>query len=464
MRYLFLFSLFFCWKFIQAQTYEQIQQLEGHYGKVTFLVFHSYEDYLVSGDEHGQILVWELATGKILKRFLGHQNKITHLVFNSSAEKLLSAAYDGACIIWDFETGAILHKIKNSTIRPYANVKGNEPTFVLWNKDESSIIYGGYNRKIHQFDLDSLTTKNLFTTPEGGITCSDLSPTESLLVFGVNEKIYQYDVEQKRLVSQLKNTKVTNNFICELGFVPTQKNLVAAWIFGGQLQIWDTTTKQLVQTLQASEQKGSSQFAFSNNGKYLITGNQDYNALLWNIENWEQTQILSGHTAPVKTVAFSSNNKYISTGSDDKTIIIWKQVLPSVITLIPIEEHLPEGNTSLATEIDKQRPIEVQDVYNIQGDQIKISIADDEQEDGDILSLIFNDQLILDHYELKKHKKILVLPITQEENYLVVYAHNEGRIPPNTIAIQVESQNGQKKFTLRSNTNTSAALKIMLEE
>lgn len=458
MRYLFFLLFTFLSLPLWSQHYERFRQLEGHYGQVTFVVFHHQEELLVSGDKLGQILVWDIATGEILQRFLGHQGSITHLEFDATSTRLLSAAYDGTCLIWSFETGEILQKIKNSSTTPYATVKGNEPTFALWGENESTIIYGGYNRIIHQFDTENAAIETLFTTSEGGITCGDLSLDEQSLLFAVNEKIYLYDINQQQVTTQLTNSFEPNHFICELSFVPKQDNLIAAWTFGGQVQIWNVSTKRIIKNITASDQQGSSYFAFSKDGQWLVTGNNANEAIIWQTTHWQQAQTLKGHTKTVKAINFALNNKYIATGSDDKTIIIWRQTLSTpTLETIAIDANLQ-------TAIDHQRPLEVQETYTVQGEHIKISIADDAQEDGDILSLIFNGQVILDTYQLEKRKKILKIPMTQKENYLVVYAHNEGSIPPNTIAIKVESLYGQKDFKLRSNMNTSAALKIMLED
>ncbi|MFN8397269.1 MAG: hypothetical protein U0176_21780 [Bacteroidia bacterium] len=48
------------------------------------------------------------------------------------------------------------------------------------------------------------------------------------------------------------------------------------------------------------------------------------------------------------------------------------------------------------------------------------------------------------------------------KNYLVMYAHNQGKYPPNTAAIIVDDGTRQNQIELKSNLNTSGALEITL--
>lgn len=67
---------------------------------------------------------------------------------------------------------------------------------------------------------------------------------------------------------------------------------------------------------------------------------------------------------------------------------------------------------------------------------------------------------MLEEYEVTKEKKrvkIKVLPNTN--NYLILYAHNLGRIHPNTAAIAVIEPNGSKRrLTIASDLDKCGAL------
>jgi hypothetical protein len=65
-----------------------------------------------------------------------------------------------------------------------------------------------------------------------------------------------------------------------------------------------------------------------------------------------------------------------------------------------------------------------------------IYVWDSDEIDGDVISLNFNGKWILTDYKLGKKRLMLTLDLLPDShNYLILYAKNEGRIPPNTASI-----------------------------
>lgn len=94
--------------------------------------------------------------------------------------------------------------------------------------------------------------------------------------------------------------------------------------------------------------------------------------------------------------------------------------------------------------------------------KMTIEIYDHMIEDGDIVSLQFNDEWVLKNHPLKKKKYKLELTLnTTGKNYLLLHAENEGSRPPNTMAVDYDYFGSKKRFILESDMNTSELIEIV---
>ncbi len=120
------------------------------------------------------------------------------------------------------------------------------------------------------------------------------------------------------------------------------------------------------------------------------------------------------------------------------------------------DEMESNGNTPVTppaipinTEALTKRTNNILKKINLTQKDFKVEIIDDAEIDGDIVSVYYNGKKIVDKVSLTA--KPLILNLTTEadrtENELVIYAENEGSIPPNTCLMTVTS--GTKREEIR---------------
>lgn len=73
-------------------------------GRVQVVRFSPDGKWVVSGDEAGEIRLWDVTAGKMLQRFTLHEGAVTGLHFHPSEYLLGSSSADRTVRLWDLET------------------------------------------------------------------------------------------------------------------------------------------------------------------------------------------------------------------------------------------------------------------------------------------------------------------------------------------------------------------------
>lgn len=98
--------------------------------------------------------------------------------------------------------------------------------------------------------------------------------------------------------------------------------------------------------------------------------------------------------------------------------------------------EIPNKNT---TEKYSDRSLNVLKRIHVTQDEFKVDLYDDGDIDGDIVSVYYNGKAVLSNKKLTEKPLSLTLSAdpSRAENELLVYAENEGAIPPNTALMVV---------------------------
>jgi WD40 repeat protein len=103
---------------------------------------------------------------------------------------------------------------------------------------------------------------------------------------------------------------------------------VGGWLPGTReesfaIRLYDFATAKLVGLLKGHTNVVHS-FAFSPDGKQLISGSFDRSAIVWDVEGHKVIHRLQGHTLDIYAVAFTPDGERAVTGSDDTTLRLWR--------------------------------------------------------------------------------------------------------------------------------------------
>jgi len=106
------------------------------------------------------------------------------------------------------------------------------------------------------------------------------------------------------------------------------------------------------------------------------------------------------------------------------------------------------------------RPVTYTKTIPIEGDTVFIELKDDQEEDGDIVSLYYDREWIGKNLQVTKHPLRMFLPISfgSEGSSFVLHSENDGKIPPNTAEVTIYTGDKRYSVTLSSSKNASSGI------
>lgn len=146
---------------------------------------------------------------------------------------------------------------------------------------------------------------------------------------------------------------------------------------------------------------------------------------------------------------------------------------PHFYQIIYPEKLVKEKVIASSDDVIVQVPTKLKDreivkstrVIQVDSSLFEINLYDYKIQDGDIVSINFNGDWILENHSLEGSPKTLKVKLNEEgKNYLLLHAINEGRNPPNTMAVSYKYKGEKQTITLSSNLAESAMIEIKYDQ
>ena len=178
------------------------------------------------------IRLWDLESGKELKKFEGHTNMIKSVALSADGKKLLSGSNDATVRIWDVDTG----------------------------------------RELHQGAVKAIVEAVAFMA-DGRAVSGGVAPR-------MGDK-YQFDQT---------------------------------------IHVWDVDTGKQLKTFGSHHVWG---LTVSPDGKRLLTVGPDKTVRLWDLDSGKELKVYAGHRGTISRCAFLPDGKQAVTGGNDQTQRLW---------------------------------------------------------------------------------------------------------------------------------------------
>jgi WD40 repeat protein/serine/threonine protein kinase len=287
-------------------TGQEVHKLTGHVEPVTGVAFSPDGRLALSGGGKGEfrgdkpvgidteIRVWDVVTGKELRKLPGHAGQVKRLAFAPDGKRAVSVSgHAGAVHVWDVEGGKELLRLDG--------VKLSLPECATFSPDGGRLAVG---------------------TRGAGVVLCDATT----------------GAEVRRLSGQ-------RGWVWDVAFAPDGKRVVAAGGEGlGQpgpdgyaVRVWDATTGQLLRAFPGHT-KPVRRVAVGAGGRLAYSAGQDGTLYQWDLGQAPvavalpppekpapvaEKEPFTGHDGDVLCVAYTPDGKKILSGGSDKTVRVW---------------------------------------------------------------------------------------------------------------------------------------------
>jgi RNA polymerase sigma factor (sigma-70 family) len=322
-----------------AVTGQELCRFEGHRGTVRAVAFAPDGKSIASGAEGNLIRLWDAATGKELRRFEGHggtavnlgrevitQNGVYGLVFTPDGKTLVSRGADQTVRVWEVATGKELRRIEG--LPGWGQALAVSPD----GKTLAAAI-SDFPKRPSEVRLWELATGNELRrfSREGVMTCVAFSPDGKLVAagWGANADlggepggdVTLWEVATGKPAGSLRGHK---RMVVSVAFAPDGKTLLSGSM-DWTARLWDVgTARELGRVGEGMVPLGAA--AFSPDGRLLVmrTGYAgDHTVRFWDVAAAKEVRRLGGHRGNVISLAFSPDSRLLASGSADRAVGLW---------------------------------------------------------------------------------------------------------------------------------------------
>lgn len=222
---------------------------------------------IAGGANDATIYVWGTESGQLKRTLNRHQAIVTALTFSPDGQTLVSCGRDQTIVQWDVNTGRPIRELKWAS---------RWMSTVMFTPDGRQVLVGDEYGAVIGFDTQSGASTRNFVWHE-----QVASPTARLRA---------------------------------LALAPDGQR-VAFVFLDRKVEIWDLTTKKLLQTLRNSAGITDT-VAFAPDGQQVLTGNHNGTFNLWDLKTGASLRAWQSQNSAVTRLAFAPNGKMILSTTD----------------------------------------------------------------------------------------------------------------------------------------------------
>jgi WD40 repeat protein len=273
-----------------------------------------------SGDllarEDRSIRLWDVATGREIRRFLGMTSMVTSAVFSADGRHILSGHRGGSMYLWDVEDARMVRRFFRRANNIWAVALSRNGHWALSGGDDKGVHLWEAATGKRKFRLDGHTqpVRAVAFAPDGG----------RILSASEDKTIRYWDLVNRCRLRRLTGHKLP---VLAVAFAPDGRHAISGGMDAAVL-LWDLETGEVLRRM-LGHQAAINAVAIAADGQRALSGSADMTIRVWDISAGRELHCFKGHADAVTGVAFSPNDgQTFLSSSRDMTVRLWQ--IPTV--------------------------------------------------------------------------------------------------------------------------------------
>jgi WD40 repeat protein len=298
-----------------SATTPESSPFTGHDGAVSCVALSPDGRRAISGGDDGTLRLWDLTSGKEVRRFEGHREAVSAVAFSADGRLAASGGRDRTVRVWEVDGGrerarleGHLGKVLCVTFSPRGDwllSGGDDTTLRLWDVEKA--------REVRRFAGHTAAVTSVAFSP-GGATALSGGLDRSVRLWAVKsgEELRQYEGHTKE--------------VYDVAFSPDGSRVLS----GGNdrvVRLWDTETARELKRF-AGHANAVIRVAFSPDGKHVLSASSRYQSpdrviRVWDTDAGKEVRSFAAEGEEVWCAAFGPDGARALTGSSAKSLRLW---------------------------------------------------------------------------------------------------------------------------------------------
>lgn len=300
--------------------WKSVKTLKGHTAAINSLATKN--NIIVSASDDRTVKLWHLETGKEIFSFF-ESSEVNSVSIN---DQIIVAVNQKRNITsWNLENKSLNNIFFRTSYDSIAIGLDNHDchegliySLVLSN-DGKTLFSSGADKTIRVWNTATGQLKSTLKGHTDSVLALAITPSDRFLISGGADKT----IRIWNLTAPFSQPQIIashDNWVTTLAVTPNEKYLVSGST-DSTIKLWDISTQKPVYTITGHESSVWS-VAISPDGKTLASGSADKTVKLWDLATGNLLQTIKAFTP----VIFSDNGKYLITGNSKNQINIWQRL------------------------------------------------------------------------------------------------------------------------------------------